>query len=417
MEASESDPAAVAACESYAGPLYSYCLWLLADEEQAIAALVDLFAGAQRLGGRLRDPRFSRSLLYTMARSRCLRIRGEQDDHPWPADVAESFAYAEGLSRAEQEMLELSIRHGLDEQDIALVLGESSETVRTLLADAQASLDAAPTLALITPPPELHVRILRGLAESYPAIAKSVAKAVGENTPPIPEPTPESAPRRRRRSVLAASIAIVSVGVAAILLTGGGNAGHPSPQRAATGAGARGQGTSPPPTSGNPPSPSPGLVAGPGTAPPSYGGTIASPTASPTGKAIPIGPSSNPASSAPAAGPPAPTPTPTASGPGLTVTWKPSPQTTTITLTATGDTPVQWSVTVSDSYLSVSRPSGTLLPGQTQTVTVTVDAALAPKGTWHATITVDPGHTVIPVNGGHGKPGGSAPARCVRVRC
>lgn len=88
----------------------------------------------------------------------------------------------------------------------------------------------------------------------------------------------------------------------------------------------------------------------------------------------------------------------TSSGPGLGVTWKQSQQTTTITLTATGSASVQWSVSVSVNYLRVSQPSGVLAPGQTQTVTVTVDPRLAPHGNWHTQILVDPGNTTIPVN-------------------
>ena len=464
VEASEEHPAVVTACETHAGPLYSYCLWLLADEERAITALVDLFVGAQRLDVRLGDPRLSRWLLYAMVRPGCLRATGEQDRR-WPADVADSFAWTHGLNWAEREVLELSVRHGLDEQEMALVFGVSSETASTRLANAQASLNAAravrtlipadcdeltgqlaaspppdpgtvvqqhaaqcptcgtrlrdatpiPTrLAHITPPPTLRPRILRELADNYPELTGPVAKALGESTPPTARPQPQQSqpqPMRRQHrravvAVVATAFLITSFGGTALLLTGGGNATRPSTQHVPTGAGATGAGTSSAETYGRSISASPGVVFGPGAAPSHHDATT-SPAAPTSAKTVPSGTSpgmsTSPGSSTPAIGPPSPTPpTATSSGPDLRVTWNQSPQTTTITLTA--DAPVQWSVSVSDNFLRVSQPSGLLTPGQSQTVTVTVDPSLAPQGTWHAKIFVEPGHTVIPVNDGKGAP-------------
>jgi DNA-binding CsgD family transcriptional regulator len=464
VEETDGDPAVVTACEAYAGPLYSYCLWLLADEERAITALVELFVGAQRLGVRLGDPRLSRWLLYAMVRPGCLRVSGEQD-RPWPADMADSFAWTDGLDRAQREVLELSVRHGLDEQDVALVLGVSSDTVRTLLADARAALDAArvvrtlisadcdeltgqlalapppepstvvqlhaaqcltcgerlrnatliPTrLAQVTAPPTLRPRILRELADNYPALAGPVTRALGENTPSTPQrgslqsqsqSQPQSQPRlvrgRRRRGVVTAAFVIISLGVTALWLTGASNAKSLSSGHVATGAGATGAGTSPAPVHGDSTSTSPD-AASESRASPSHGGTTTSPTARTTATTVPIGTNPSPGSSASPVGPPSPTPsTSTSSGPALGVTWKQGPQTMTITLTAiaTAGAPVQWSVSVSDDFLRVSQPSGVLAPGGSQTVTVTVDPSLAPHGPWQAKIFVDPGNTVVPVNG------------------
>lgn len=460
MEASDGDPAVVTACEAYAGPLYSYCLWLLADEERAITALVDLFVGAQRLGVRLGDPRLSRWLLYAMVRPGCLRARGEQE-RPWPADVADSFAWTDGLQWAQREMLELSVRHGLDEQDLALVLGVSSDTVRTHLADARAALDVAraaralippdcaelaeqlalapppephtvvqqhaaqclvcgerlrtatpiPTrLPQVTTPPTLRPRILRELAENYPALAEPVARALGANTPSMPQSVPQqpqSQPQsvrgRRGRGAVMAAFAIIPLGVAALWLVGANDAKSLSSGHVATSAGATGAETSPAPIDGGSASTPSGVVSRPGTSP-SHAGRAAAPTAPTIATTVPISASSSPGTPASASGPPSPAP-PTATspgpGPGLGVTWKQSPQTTTttITLTASAGAPVQWSVSASDDYLRVRQPSGVLAPGQSQTVTVTVDPSLAPQGDWHAKIFVDPGNTVIPVNG------------------
>jgi hypothetical protein len=454
VEGTEGDPAVVTACEAYAGRLYSYCLWLLADEEQAISALVELFVGAQRLGVRLGDPRLSGWLLYAMVRPGCLRASDEQD-RPWPADVADSFAWTDGLEWAQREVLELSVRHGLQEQDIALVLGVSGDTVRTRLADARASLGTARAVRTLTPPdcdelaghlaavpsaqqgtivqehaaqcptcgarlreaapvptrlahvatpPALRPRILRELADNYPSLAQPVAKALGQTAPPTPrtdpqQPQAQAQPqpphRRRRRVVVTATCAIIALGVTAFMLTGGGNAERPSSQPAMTGAGANGAQASPVPANDVSTSPSSRVASGPGSSA-SRGGATTSPTAT----TVPAGASASPGSSTVPGGTPSPTPsTPASSGSSLGVTWKQSPQTTTITLTVTSGTQVQWSVTVSDNYLHVSQSSGTLTPGQTQIVTVTVDLSLAPHGPWHAKILVDPGNTLIPVNG------------------
>ncbi len=199
--------------------------------------------------------------------------------------------------------------------------------------------------------------------------------------------------------MVTATCAITALGVTAFMLTGGGNAERPFAQPAMTGAGANGAQASPAPANDVSTSPSSRVASGPGSSA-SRGGATTSPTAGTVATTVPVGASLSPGSSTAPGGTPSPTPsTPASSGSSLGVTWKQSPQTTTVTLTATGGTQVQWSVTVSDNYLHVSQPSGTLMPGQSQTVTVTVDPALAPHGPWHAKILVDPGDTLIPVNG------------------
>ncbi len=99
----------------------------------------------------------------------------------------------------------------------------------------------------------------------------------------------------------------------------------------------------------------------------------------------------------------APTPTPAASRPGtpgsapgrLTVTARGiRPSVTVLTLTASGGAPVHWTASASAPWLRLSAASGTLRPGGTATVTVTVDHALEPSTPWTATVTVTPGATI-----------------------
>ncbi|MEE1930406.1 sigma-70 family RNA polymerase sigma factor [Streptomyces sp. TRM 70351] len=100
-------------------------------------------------------------------------------------------------------------------------------------------------------------------------------------------------------------------------------------------------------------------------------------------------------------------------GPGrLTVEAGTSDGATLVTLTASGGAPVSWTVSSDAPWLHLSRTSGTLAPGESVTVRVTVDAAAEPEGAWAARLTVAPGGTVVTVEG-HGRaaptPGPSEP--------
>lgn len=87
-------------------------------------------------------------------------------------------------------------------------------------------------------------------------------------------------------------------------------------------------------------------------------------------------------------------------GPGrLTVAAQPSGDTTLITLTASGGEPVHWSAYADASWLSLSRSSGTLRPGESVTIRVYVDHAREPVGHWSARVGVAPGRAVVVIEG------------------
>ncbi|TDC78335.1 hypothetical protein E1283_05335 [Streptomyces hainanensis] len=83
----------------------------------------------------------------------------------------------------------------------------------------------------------------------------------------------------------------------------------------------------------------------------------------------------------------------------LTVDAVPSDVGTRITLTATGDAPVSWSAATDAGWLVLDRTAGTLRPGESAVVEVTIDRDREPAGPWQGRITVDPAAAVITVEG------------------
>src|SRR5215475_4599546 len=136
------DPAGLAAAyDRYAAPLYGYCRWMLRDPAPAATALRETFAAATaRPAGGLKDGDQLRGYLYGIARDRCCRRLstaepgsdelaaegGQPNGSGQTADVAEvrrliRETLAE-LKPHEHEVIELSIRHNLSEEELAAVL-------------------------------------------------------------------------------------------------------------------------------------------------------------------------------------------------------------------------------------------------------------------------------------------------------
>ncbi|WP_142214381.1 BACON domain-containing protein [Streptomyces sp. SLBN-118] len=87
-------------------------------------------------------------------------------------------------------------------------------------------------------------------------------------------------------------------------------------------------------------------------------------------------------------------------GPGrITVEAEPAGDTTSITLRASGASPVAWSLWTDAPWLYVSRSSGTLRPGESVTIYVTVDHGSEPAGEWSARVGVDPSGAVLEIDG------------------
>jgi RNA polymerase sigma factor (sigma-70 family) len=153
------DPAGLAtAYDKYAAPIYGYCRWML-REPAAAEALQDTFVISSAQIHNLRDAGQLRSWLYTAARDECshpprvmgsgLDDMGEADDADPDASHAAERAEVRRLIRtvltwlkpAEREVIELGIRHGLDDAEIAAVLGVSWSRAHALSAHARAQLE------------------------------------------------------------------------------------------------------------------------------------------------------------------------------------------------------------------------------------------------------------------------------------
>ncbi|MDQ0941615.1 hypothetical protein [Streptomyces sp. V1I1] len=88
------------------------------------------------------------------------------------------------------------------------------------------------------------------------------------------------------------------------------------------------------------------------------------------------------------------------SGPGrLTVEAEPAGDTTRITITASGGSPAAWSAWTDAPWLYMSHSSGTLSPGESVTIYVTVDHDREPEGPWTARVGVDPSGAVVEIDG------------------
>jgi RNA polymerase sigma factor (sigma-70 family) len=149
--------------DRYAGRLYDYCHALLRDREQAADALHDAVLVAYAHVPRLREPDRFRSWLYALVRNESLRrLRDPNrpaERHEAP-EVENMFAGAEerarqretrrlvhsalaGLRGRERESMDLLLRHGLDAQEIAGVLGMEPQQAAALVGEARRRLDDA----------------------------------------------------------------------------------------------------------------------------------------------------------------------------------------------------------------------------------------------------------------------------------
>jgi hypothetical protein len=95
----------------------------------------------------------------------------------------------------------------------------------------------------------------------------------------------------------------------------------------------------------------------------------------------------------------------------LTVTAAHSGDTTLVTLTAStaAHEPVHWSASTADSWLYLSRSTGTLAPGESVTIKVYVDPLREPSGPWHARVAISPAGAVVSIEGHGSAPTPSAP--------
>ena len=156
------DPAGLAeAYDGYAEPLYSYCRSMLREPADAADAVQDTFLVATAKVRNLRDPGKLRSWLYAVARNECLRrLRAgnalsaleEAPDMPiQTSDIGIAAERAElqqlvrdavdGLNQGERDVIELSLGHGLDGDELADALGVSRNHAHAQLSRARSQLE------------------------------------------------------------------------------------------------------------------------------------------------------------------------------------------------------------------------------------------------------------------------------------
>ena len=156
------DPAGLAeAYDRYAMPLYSYCRSILREPADAADAVQDTFLVATAKLRDLRDPAKLRSWLYAVARNECFRRRraenalsGLEEAADMPSQTAEIGAATEraelqqlvraaidGLNPGERDVIELSLVHELDGDELAEALGVSRNHAHALVSRARSQLE------------------------------------------------------------------------------------------------------------------------------------------------------------------------------------------------------------------------------------------------------------------------------------
>jgi RNA polymerase sigma factor (sigma-70 family) len=182
------NPAGLAAAyDRYAGPLYSFCAAMLREPADAADAVQDTFVIAASSLSRLRDPMRLRPWLYAVARNECRqRLRGGSRWVPFEAagdvaadtaDVTSDLEKAESralvrdalgvLGPAEREVLELQLRHGLTNGEVAGVLGISLNHCHALLSRAQSQLETSLAGLILARVGRRHCPALDALLEGW----------------------------------------------------------------------------------------------------------------------------------------------------------------------------------------------------------------------------------------------------------
>jgi RNA polymerase sigma factor (sigma-70 family) len=156
------DPAGLAeAYDRYATPLYSYCRSMLREPADAADAVQDTFLVATAKLRDLRDPAKLRPWLYAVARNECVRrlragsvLSALEEAGDVPSQAGEIGAATEraelqqlvraaidGLNPGERDVIELSLVHELDGDELAAVLGVSRNHAHALLSRARSQLE------------------------------------------------------------------------------------------------------------------------------------------------------------------------------------------------------------------------------------------------------------------------------------
>ncbi|MEU9297119.1 hypothetical protein [Streptomyces sp. NPDC048266] len=455
--------------------LFTYCLSVLCDHDTATAVLGDVLAVAERHHGRCPSDEEGRTAwLYALARWACLRSLGEQRRKrhgahtgrpaviaPEPPRVPEETAErrraelallawpeAAGTTPEQREALELAVRHGLSNRQVAAVLSLDPLAARELLATAGCEVErtraalavvetgSCPTVARLTGDHQvllsaaLRAELVRhvddcprcrkaaervGAAGPWPGggalppgglplveapraaaymamlhVPRARAGAPRFSPTGFPMDPKDHVARRDRMRARAVTTTVVAAVVAApVLALWTSYRGAPDTDVTAHDGSRISAREADEPTGpdGRPYDRYENAGNARTTPEPRFTRGSRAPDVS-VEVISPGGPT----------GPTEIRPGETAPG-WITVAARGDGDLTLLTLTAAGGAPVEWSLWTDAPWLYVSRASGTLRPGETVTIAVRVDHGREPQGAWSARIGVNPSGAVVRIDG------------------
>ncbi|WP_090767426.1 RNA polymerase sigma factor [Nonomuraea maritima] len=130
-------------CDKHGARLYDYCRTELAtaDAEQAVAGAA---LTAHLYADRVVDPALRRAWLYAVARAHRAVVAGPASIGSWsrPGRMSELLPEALlSLDRPQRELLDLSVRHGLADQELAAIFDLRQDEVRAVVTRAANGLE------------------------------------------------------------------------------------------------------------------------------------------------------------------------------------------------------------------------------------------------------------------------------------
>ncbi|MFI7447966.1 hypothetical protein ACIBQX_10755 [Nonomuraea sp. NPDC049714] len=132
-------------CDEHGRHLYDYCRTALAGSD-AEAAVADALLSAHAHADRLAEPRLTRPWLYALARAHRAAIAATRpaSTGSWSRPGVAPDLVPEGLMALDgphRELLDLSVRHGLTNADIAVIFDAEAFEVAAIVAEAADTLE------------------------------------------------------------------------------------------------------------------------------------------------------------------------------------------------------------------------------------------------------------------------------------
>ena len=178
-----------AAYDAYADGLHTYALGGLRHHEAAASAVYCAFVAADHHVAHLGDAEMLRPWLYAITRHYCragklprLRLTASSAPVPAPKDAAMAglertllsaelasldWPDTDGLSAAHREVLELSVRHGMESRAVGMMLGKPAAESFEVLSQAWHELERSLAALALLRTSRAHCSDLAALAEGW----------------------------------------------------------------------------------------------------------------------------------------------------------------------------------------------------------------------------------------------------------